>query len=45
LIIKTSVRLKYLCANSQAEYEALQFGLQDLIDMGVKDDVSGIRFW
>jgi ribonuclease HI len=34
---KTSVHLKYLCTNSQAEYEALQFGLQNLVDMGVKD--------
>jgi ribonuclease HI len=34
---KTSVHLEYLCINNQAEYEALQFGMQNLVDMGVKD--------
>jgi hypothetical protein len=36
LVYKTSVRLKYPCTNSQTEYEALQFSLQNLINMGVK---------
>jgi hypothetical protein len=36
LVYKTSVRLKYPYTDSQAEYEALQFSLQNLIDMGVK---------
>jgi hypothetical protein len=34
---KISVRLEYLCTNSQIEYEAFQFGLQNLIDMSVKN--------
>jgi hypothetical protein len=29
-VYKISVRLEYLCKNSQAEYEAFQFGLQNL---------------
>jgi ribonuclease HI len=36
-VYRTSVCLEYLCTNSQAKYESVQFGLQDLIDMGVKD--------
>jgi hypothetical protein len=40
LVYKTSVHSEYLCANSQAEYEPLQFGLQNLVDMGVKDIVA-----
>jgi ribonuclease HI len=36
IVYKTSVCLKYPCTNSQAECEALQFGLQNLVDMGVK---------
>jgi hypothetical protein len=28
LVFKTSVRLEYVCTNSQAEYETLRFGLQ-----------------
>jgi len=34
---ETSVRLEYPCTNNQAEYEALLFGLQSLVDMGVRD--------
>jgi ribonuclease HI len=37
VIYETSVRLEYPCTNNQAEYEALLFGLQNLLDMGVKD--------
>ena len=34
---EASVRLEYSCTNNQAEYEALLFGLQSLVDMGVKN--------
>jgi hypothetical protein len=34
---ETSVRLDYPCTNNQAKYEALLFGLQSLVDMGVRD--------
>ena len=37
VVYETSVRLEYSCTNNQAEYEALLFGLQYLVDMGVKD--------
>ena len=37
VVYETSVRLEYPCTNNQAEYEALLFGLQNLVDMGVKD--------
>jgi ribonuclease HI len=37
IVYKTSVCLEYPCTNSQAECEALQFGLQNLVDMGVKN--------
>ena len=34
--------MEYPCTNNQAKYEALLFGLQTLVDMGVKDvDASG----
>jgi ribonuclease HI len=31
------VHLEYPCISNQAEYEALLFGLQGLVDMGVRD--------
>jgi ribonuclease HI len=37
IVYKTSACLEYPCANSQAECEALQFGLKILVDMGVKN--------
>jgi hypothetical protein len=37
MVYETSVRLEYSCTNNQTEYEALLFGLQTLVDMGVKD--------
>jgi ribonuclease HI len=37
ILYDTSVRLEYNCTNNQTEYEALLFGLQCLVDMGVKD--------
>jgi hypothetical protein len=41
----TSICLEYPSIN-HAEHEALQFGLQNLIDMDVKDiDAFGIRLW
>jgi hypothetical protein len=40
LVCKTSVSLEYLCTNSQAKYKHLQFGLQNLVDIGVKDIVA-----
>jgi hypothetical protein len=39
-VFKTSVCLEYLYTNSQTEYGAVQFGLQNLVDMGVKDIVA-----
>ena len=39
---ETLVRLEYPCTNNQTEYEAVLFGLQSLVDMGVRDvDVFG----
>lgn len=37
MIYETSVRLEYPCTNNQVEYKALLFGLQSLVDMGVRD--------
>jgi ribonuclease HI len=37
MVYETSVRLEYPCTNNQTKYEALLFGLQTLVDMGVKD--------
>ena len=44
MVHEASVRLEYSCTNNQAEYEALLFGLQSLIDMGVKDIEAFGRF-
>ena len=35
LFFEASCRLEYFCTNNQAEYEALLFGLEMLLDIGV----------
>ena len=34
-VFEASCRLDYLCTNNEAEYEALLFGLEILVDAGV----------
>ena len=45
VVFEASCRLEYFCTNNQAEYEALLFGLEMLLAIGVTHiEAYGIRY-